>query len=293
MKTICLTLSVLAGLLYVAGFCGALHPFLDAIAIGRWVALFALLAFLSMLAALYRRFVLAGITFVMLISILAYSQMEDTGEAGAIRVYTKNLWYRNTQITALADDIIAAEPDIVILQEVSDDNIALLTVLQSALPHQARCPWQGWNGIAVLSRWPLSDEAPRCSPERSLMAVQVLKPNDAFWAVGVHLQQPWPDVQWDHLNRALPVLGGINDRVIVAGDFNTVPWSAAAKRIGVLTNTSPVPLHTSTFQLWGVGLPLDQIWGLGGLAQRRPLLGSDHHGVVADLRPSNPPKSEN
>ncbi|MEJ6401890.1 endonuclease/exonuclease/phosphatase family protein [Yoonia sp. 2307UL14-13] len=225
-------------------------------------------------------------TLLTLLSIMAMSRVTGDGKAGPIRVYSKNLWHGNAKVAALAADITDATPDIVFLQEVSETNGDLLSVLRSQLSYQARCPWQGWNGMAILSRWPLSRDTTRCSPERSLMAVRVMKADGPFWAVGVHLQQPWPDVQWEHLESAFPTLSGIEDGAVVAGDFNTVPWSAAARKIGQLTNTKVVPPELTTFNLWGVGLPLDQVWTLGGKARLRPLLGSDHHGVVAEVWPS-------
>ena len=173
-----------------------------------------------------------------------------------------------------------------VLQEVSASNQAVLTELETTLAFQALCQWQGWNGIAILSRWPLSQAGPSCSPERSLMAIEVERPNAPFWAVGVHLQQPWPDVQWLHLEMALPLLESIDHGAIVAGDFNTMPWTAAALKIGETTGTRNVSAGRSTFSLWGIGLPLDQVWALGGRAQVRPAFGSDHLGVLADVWPS-------
>ncbi len=287
-KTACLTLSALAGVFFILGFLGHLHPIFDALTIGRWIAIYVLLLCLFLLVLLNRRYVLAALALAALVLVVANSRVAGDGEAGNIRVYTKNLWHGNVEITALAADIANANPDIVVLQEVSENNVALMSSLQSILPHQARCPWQGWNGIAILSRRPLSNDATRCSPERSLMVVKVIGHDGPFWVVGVHLQQPWPDVQWAHLERALPVLSEVNGNAIVAGDFNTVPWSAAAKTIGHLTNTKAIPPRLTTFRLWGVGLPLDQIWALGGKAELRPMIGSDHYGVVADVWPSNP-----
>ncbi len=281
-------LAVIAATLCLLGFLGSLHPLFDAIAIGRWVAIYAVFLLLFIRAALGGHKLIAALTLgtFVAVAVAGASKTDIDGAGESVRVYTKNLWYANDKATAVVADIDEVNPDIVFLQEVSDTNNAIMQAMKTSLPHQSLCPWQGWNGIAILSRWPLAQDAPRCSPERSLMAVKVQRPGGSFWAVGVHLQQPWPDVQWAHLERALPVLEGIEGGAIVAGDFNTVPWSAAARKVGQLTGTRPIWLGKPTFHLWGVGLPLDQVWATGGRASIRPHIGSDHRGVVADVWPS-------
>ena len=102
--------------------------------------------------------------------------------------------------------------------------------------------------------------------------------------MNVHLQQPWPDAQWRHLGLSLTLIDDLTGPVIAAGDFNTVPWSAAAQKIGEFTNTQPIAPAIPTFWVQGLwGLPLDQIWAAGGAVQRRPKFGSDHFGLVADV----------
>ncbi|WP_341365548.1 endonuclease/exonuclease/phosphatase family protein [Yoonia sp. BS5-3] len=280
-------LALFAGVALCLGYLGHLHPMLDAVAIGRFVALYALLFCVGTAALFARRFAIAGLAFAALIPAAVMLHWPQ-GEAGPVRIYTKNLLHSNTAINALVADIVDANPDVVFLQEVSGVNGPVMAALAPSLPYQALCPWQGWNGAAVLSRWPLTDPAPRCSPQRSLMAVRLERPGAPFWAVSVHLQQPWPDVQWDHLDAALPVIEGLDAGAIVAGDFNTVPWAAAPQLIGQMTGTAPVPPRRTTFYLHGVGLPLDQVWAQGGHAELRPQLGSDHYGLLADVWPSRP-----
>ena len=276
----------LSTLALLIGFAGHVHPMFDAIAAGRRVATFGMLIFLTISLLIARRNIFASFSFLILVLASLIALIRPEGESGNVRVYSKNLFFENTNFADVAADIQATQPDLVILQEVSHTNEAILVQLQDQFPYQARCPWQGWNGIAVLSQWPLSSSGPSCSPERSLMAIMVERPNAPFWAIGVHLQQPWPDVQWLHLERALPVLAELEHGVIVAGDFNTMPWTSAAKKIGEITGTRNIPINRSTFYLWGFGLPLDQVWALGGRGHIRPAFGSDHMGIVADVWPS-------
>lgn len=277
------SLAGLCVLFLILGFAGAWHPMLDAISAGRWLAIFAGLACLAVAAVLqgHVKTAVGLIACIGLLVVLLANPRPDT--PGNVRIYSKNLLYHHADFASVVSDIIRMDPHVVALQEVSQINETMLDDLRDRFPYQARCPWQGWNGMAVLSRWPLGADGPDCSPERSVMASKVERPEGHFWMVNVHLQQPWPDVQWQFLDLAHPILQRVNGPAVVAGDFNTMPWTAAPRRIAKLTGTQLIEPAKPTFRLWGVGLPLDQVWGAGGRAQIRPFLGSDHRGVVADV----------
>lgn len=285
MKTTLNILAGLAALLLLLGYLGQLHPLFDSIAIGRWVAICALFAALFLRALLGRRIVLAALPLFALGLALVILRIDPTGEDGPVRVYTKNLLYFNTDMAPIIADIRMADPDVVVLQEISGRNKHILGELQASLPHLSICPWQQWNGIAILSRWPLVDAEKRCSPNRALMAVKVNGPTGDFWMIGAHLQHPWPDIQWPLLEESLHVIQNLDESAIVAGDFNTLYWTAAAQRVGNLTKTRAIRTKRPTFFLWNVGLHLDHVWASGGRAHVRPRFGSDHRGIVADVWP--------
>ena len=96
----------------------------------------------------------------------------DGPEGGTLRVYSKNLWYRNPELPALAADIRASGADVVLLQEVSDRNRRILPDLADTFPHQHLCRPSGWSGIAVLSREPLEEAL--CSFRRGLAAGRII-----------------------------------------------------------------------------------------------------------------------
>ncbi|MGR3512601.1 MAG: endonuclease/exonuclease/phosphatase family protein [Paracoccaceae bacterium] len=285
MKAVSLSLALVAAILLALGYLGHMSPMLDAIAIGRWVALYALLICLLVYTLLARRRVLAILLLIALATTALSHRLAPIGEDGPVRIYTKNLLYLNTHMAPIIADIEATTPDVVVLQEVSHRNRFVLEDLSVRFPFQAKCPWQEWNGMAILSRWPIGAADTRCSTDRALMAAKIERPDGTFWMVGAHLQHPWPDIQWPLLEASLPVLDGLDTGVIVAGDFNTLFWTAAAQKVGAMTGTHPIRTKRPTFFLRGVGLHLDQVWAAGGRAQVRPRFGSDHRGIVADVWP--------
>jgi len=283
MKLAFLSVGLVACTLFGLGYLGSLHPMLDAIAIGRRLAFAIMAVCLAGLILLSGQRALAA-AFAAIISLAGGAWfMSGQDKPGPLRIYSKNLLYTAPIDEALIKDIKAAAPDIVVLQEISRHNRNVLEMLRSDFPHQTICPLQGWNGMAVLSRWPQSQNPPRCSAIRSLMSVRINRPDAPFWVVNAHLQQPWPDYQWADLTEALWVIEGLDAPAVVAGDFNTVPWAAAPAKVGRMTRTTPVNPQPKTYTLWGVNLPLDQIWAQGGTVQRRPKFQSDHAGLFGEV----------
>jgi endonuclease/exonuclease/phosphatase (EEP) superfamily protein YafD len=70
----------------------------------------------------------------------------------------------------------------------------------------------------------------------------------------------------------------------MAGDFNIFPWAASIgglKRAAGLRLVHPI---RPTLDLEGIPLLLDHVYAPGGgVASYRPLMGSDHKGVLADV----------
>jgi len=268
------------------GFLGSIHPFFDLFSIPRVHLIRLALAFLAILFFELQKSLLVALSLAILISSYLREKPTDESESGSVSIYTKNLLHNTTDNSDLISDITDLSPDIVVFQEVSRRNRQALEVLGSVYLYQALCPWGGWNGIAILSKAKIQESSTRCSKKRSLMAVKIEEASRAFWVVGVHLQQPWPDVQFAHLSEALPILEGFDAGVIVAGDFNSVPWSFTAKKIGEITATNAVGPFFGTYGWGPISIPIDQVWGRGGYASRRPRFGSDHFGVFATTSPS-------
>ncbi|MBL4557021.1 MAG: endonuclease/exonuclease/phosphatase family protein [Rhodobacteraceae bacterium] len=95
------------------------------------------------------------------------------GRPGPITVYQRNLWFANPDLAAIAAEIRHRDPDIVLLQEVSDHTVGLLDTLRADWPAQTFCRFSGWSGIAVLSRHPMIAGSAQCSDWRGLAAMQI------------------------------------------------------------------------------------------------------------------------
>lgn len=271
------------GVILLAGFGGAAHPALDSLALLRIPAAFGCLG-ATLILARPRALVWsgAGVSASVLI-VLGAARIMAGPEAQGITIYQKNLWAGNMASPALAADIRASGADLVMLQEVSDRNIPLLDLLEDDYPYQQFCRFSRRSGMAVLSRFPAIGPGV-CSGSRGVAGLQVEGPEGPVWALSIHLHWPWPHGQARQVQHLTPLLEALDGPVIIGGDFNMVPWAHSVRSIAAATNTRRVGQRLPTIFPYGVPLPIDMVFASSpGRVERRPLLGSDHYGIVARL----------
>jgi len=200
-----------------------------------------------------------------------------------VRVYSKNLAAGNGRIAALVEDIRSAGVDLVMLQELSDANRRILKRLEDDFPHQHVCTYSRWSGIAILSKVPF-DGAPRCTEGRVLAAAPVIVSETRVWAVSAHIPWPWPRPTGPHEAEARAFLSDLDAPVVLAGDFNSFPWVARVRGFAAPNRLKAAGPARATFSFKGIPLPIDLAFAPGGgRLERRPEMGSDHAGIVADL----------
>jgi endonuclease/exonuclease/phosphatase (EEP) superfamily protein YafD len=271
-------------LLLAAGYAGALHSAADSFAVFRpqivvaltLVALVALCVGARRPAALGA--VLAGIGGLPII--IAYAWSPEAGQG--LYLYQKNMLFINDDLPGLQADIRAANPAILTLQEVSDRNRPMLASLADILPHQIHCPFKAVGGTAIATNLPPTPAAQICEP--GLSAMQVTGPDGSLWIVSIHLHWPWPFGQKAQVDALIPVLERLDGPVVIAGDFNMVPWSHTLHRFTAASRTRLTGPLRGTWPGFGplATLPIDHVMAPdGGTITLRPLAGSDHHGLLA------------
>jgi endonuclease/exonuclease/phosphatase (EEP) superfamily protein YafD len=267
------------------GYLGMLHPVGDSLAVFRapGAAALALAAVLCLLLRAWRPSAIGfAVAAVSGAPLMAASR--ETGPAGSFVVYQKNLLFRNDDLPGIEADIRAIAPDVLTLQEVSTRNEVLLAGLGDVLPHQVLCPFVNAGGAAVLTRLEPVAGSEICA--EGLAALQVRTPEGPVWLVSIHLQWPWPYSQAPQVDELVPVIGSLDGKMVIAGDFNLVSWSRAMARIRSAGRVKDVGPARGTFPKFGplLDLPIDHVLAPGGgRTELRPLLGSDHRGLVGRL----------
>lgn len=269
--------------LLLGSFAGALHPLGDALAVFRTPMAVVGLAWLGLgwawglASPLWLLPVLASL----LPAALAYLPGEATPPAG-ITIYQKNMSFRMADTNALEADIRAVAPDVLTLQEVTPANARMLARLADILPHSHICNFEAVGAVALASRWPMRPGQNRCAYGLAMM--QVESPSGPLWLASMHLHWPYPYRQSAQHAQLLPELAALDGPVILGGDFNMVRESAVMRRTIHATGSHPGGRPRASFTLEGL-LPIgiDHILipaGQHGQSDLRPLLGSDHRGLV-------------
>ena len=260
------------------GFAGALHPAADSLSLLR-MPLAALCLSLALLPLRKSwRVLLLGTAAAGLLTTLPQWLYGRTD--GDLVIYSKNLWFANDTLPALAQDIRASGAEVVALQEVSDRTRPILALLSADFPHQHLCRFSGWSGVAVLSRHPITDR--RCSDRRAVAAAQVDREGEPVWIAAVHLPWPYPYGNAPAARSGAAVLAELTGPVVMAGDFNIFPWAHSVRQLEAAADLQVAGPIRPTYRLRGMPLLLDHVHAPGGgRVETRPLLGSDHLGLLA------------
>ncbi|WP_323772031.1 endonuclease/exonuclease/phosphatase family protein [Antarctobacter sp.] len=285
MKSVAAILCLLA----LATWAGPIHPAGDSLAVIRVPLLvLAALAVIWTDWPRHLRWPLAGMCLMAVGQVGGLKWQEPA--AGDVTIYQKNLWYGNRELDVLAADILAHAPDVVTLQELTVHNRQVLNILRPVYPHQHLCESNAWS-VAVLSRHPVVQSSEMCSNGRGFAGVQVALPQGPVWVLSVHLFWPWPYNQRPQAERLEQMVAQLQGPIVMAGDFNMMPWGSDVRRLVRATGVQRAGPLSPTYWLHPLGgplsipLPLDQAYAPGGgKVSVRPLLGSDHAGVLAKVR---------
>lgn len=233
---------------------------------------------------------------------------------GGLRIVTANLYYANRRPAAASQRLAALNADVLVMLERSVDNLdtAMLSGADRIVVIDE--PRAGTHGIAIIARAALAPQAallpaPAGGPCAMPMAVLRWRTRRDWLAlVAIHAPPPiaacrntnaptlatlagWVD--GGRLSRDLgPARRG--DRVLVAGDLNTLPGSTgmAALRVGGLVDSYAAvqwrPGPTWSPHRWLPAMArIDYILAPADLSVRRAatigLPGSDHRAILADF----------
>lgn len=278
-----------SGGILAASFGGGLHPLGDSLAVFRPI----LTGGLIVVCAMVWRWRIAQ--FFMAISLVlgvwqGAQLLPHTGpETTDITLYQKNMLFRPADRTAFLQDLRNVSADFVTLQEVSRANAWILQELVDLYPHHLLCNGHSVGAVAILSKTPLTIRD--CGTRPGFARAVSMLHGQPVQIYALHLHWPWPYGQADHLASLLPDLVPLRDgHTLVGGDFNMVAASTTLRRIEQATQTDRVGRHVRTFSLRGYPLGIDHVLATGGQGRLdvRPLMGSDHHGIVAQIGLSRP-----
>lgn len=222
---------------------------------------------------------------------------EPEPEAPVVRLYSANLWARNTDVDAILASIRAADADVVILIELGDAPAKRLDEVLAGYPNRVATPRidrpTGPARSVIASRFPLTPIRDRPDGLHAVGA-SLRTPAGPVHMVGVHLTRPWPfQEQWGQISQTMALQAVIEDLdgpVVVAGDFNSVSSARIGKQVRRDLGLHPAPAFPGT---WPSPLPpplgvtIDHVYASDDLAFVSRRLGrangSDHRPVVVEF----------
>jgi endonuclease/exonuclease/phosphatase (EEP) superfamily protein YafD len=230
-----------------------------------------------------------------------------SANAPQLKLLSMNLW-RDDDIGPAEALIRREQPDIIILEEAGGQWRTMINNIADEYGHMAYCMREYWCNTIILSRLDFVEDI--TPPIYAIAAARMKLPprlgGGVIDVVGVHAHWPWPAgrQQWEFAQIA-GLSKRINpERAIIAGDFNSTPWSNTLRRLDAQV---PFPRRTRAFFSWPTParvfagklrapaplLPIDQVyagtnWRVVSL-RRGPSIGSDHYPVITVLTPISMP----
>lgn len=289
--------TVTATVLLFAGFFGSWHAWLDSLSHFRHFLIIAVfVGGVTSAAVGLVRLTASSLVAILAALVLSFPHLPfaapSAETAGGFRIIQFNVKFHNAQQDEAVDWIIAQKPDVVTLQEFDPVNHPGFLKLAKDLPFEVRCKSRGLGYVAIRSRHQLLGQ--HCSDGESFAWAQIAVQGRRVTIASLHLAWPWPFKQAEQLENLREAFVAMPKPVVLAGDFNATPWSAAVGQVEDLTGTKVVGGFRTSLWLdvfhtgkpWPA-LPIDHVLlpedaklksiGTG------PFLGSDHLPVIAEF----------
>jgi endonuclease/exonuclease/phosphatase (EEP) superfamily protein YafD len=223
-----------------------------------------------------------------------------------LRLVIANVEAQNRRPEKVTEFVRAADADLVLLVDAGGQYWRqALGQLRDLYPHHAQQAWRARTRVILFSRWPIVFEQVREAPRswRPYLVAKLAVEGRTLEVLGVHPSSPSPiqagktrrrNHELDHIAE---VVKDTDAAVILAGDFNTSPWSphfrdllAAAGLHNAAEGKGYIPTWPTWF--WPARIPIDHVLLKGPITattvRRGPAIGSDHFPIIADLRLLSP-----
>lgn len=226
----------------------------------------------------------------------------DDGEpvARQLKIIQLNSWSgRNQTMGETADWLVAQDPDIIIVEEATR---RFQRALESRADYHRTCDPDDRCEVIIYSKAaPVSGGLPKVDTGAYFPATRATfeAPGGPFTVIGAHYTWPIPAGPQQQQSLRLAAIAERYDRerLIIAGDFNSTPWSFSLQRqdraLGLpRRNRAMLTWPAMAFSRWNIHMPLpflaiDHVYAGSAWktlsVERGPSLGSDHFPVVVTL----------
>lgn len=285
-RLICAGLITFVGL----GFWGHIFPTGDSLAVFRPEAAALLLPAAALAYALGARRTPALSILTALIAALSILRFAGTGdevENPTLTLRSHNMLFGNLDRGRLVEELVTSGADVVAVQEVGYHNTEALRDAEAAFPYYHFCRYSR-GGVAVLARNTETLLASGCAEKTELAWIRIQTAKGPVTVASLHLRWPWPSPQFWQVKLVEEEIARLEPPVVLAGDFNMVPWASAVDRIaqaaGGQIGRGLAPTY-HIFEPWP-SFRIDNVIAPARAqlyVERTDKMGSDHHGLLAHI----------
>jgi endonuclease/exonuclease/phosphatase (EEP) superfamily protein YafD len=225
----------------------------------------------------------------------------EAGLGAPLKVLAFNVWDDNRHSEDTAAAIVRSGADVVTIQEFFGLSAWARQQLLAAYPYWNGCP--AGCDLVMLSKRPWLVGGPAAAQtdthDLAIWGETTAPDGGPVWLLTTHYVWPAPPgEQAGQRAKLAEIVGGLDrSDLIVAGDFNLAPWTAALRRQDAVFE--PLQRRTHGVFTWPAViarferpapfpiLPIDQLYASPVwktlAVQRLPRAGSDHYGVLVTL----------
>jgi len=215
-------------------------------------------------------------------------------EGAPLTLLSFNMLITNREPDAVVAMVRDSGADIVVLQEVGWLFARNFKDLKATYPHIAHCAYEKECDLAILSKLPWQS-IEFITRQGKLLPPAAIARFDGFTLVGLHFANPvsaWR--QQREYEQMAAILSGLDQPLVVTGDFNAAPWSILHR---TLRRETGLARSARTWGTWPsvlgpVGVPIDHVLTSPGVGVRavdaKAGPGSDHRAVRAEIHIPRP-----
>jgi len=275
----------------VVGFLGRYFPGGDSLAVIRPEAAILLLPAAALAFGLGARrtpVIALVVATIAAISILRFAGSGAVVDEADFTIRQHNMLFSNTNRGRLVQDFVESGADVIAVQEVGYRNTEALREVATVFPSFHFCRYER-GGVAILARDIGKLLASGCARKTEIAWMQVETAAGPVTFASIHMRWPWPKPQYWQVGLVEEEIAKLPKPIVLAGDFNMVPWAAAVDRIAAAADgVVGQGLSPTYFIRWPwPSFRIDNVIAPRGAdlnVERTAKIGSDHHGLVARIK---------
>ena len=229
----------------VGGFFGAVHPAFDWMGTMRPAlgALLAVCAFFQVIRGHHLTALYIGVVAIFsLMTILGHASVDKPMKAADITMMQVNVDWDNRLHEMFLNRLERVQPDIVAMQQISDENRDIADTLALRYPYSAVCAFGDSGSVAIYSQYPYAvGSMPHCDEGWGYVIVPLQTPSGIVNAGSIHVQGGLLSNDAAQSARLVEYLSQNSGRYLIAGDFANAAWSHRVREIANAANTAPAP----------------------------------------------------